>query len=217
MCYKDGENFTMINIHETFQETVQGEGYHAGTPCDFIRTYGCPVGCYFCDTGYASPDGDYYNKKIKRHKKSIEELISELKSDLVVISGGEPFINKNLPDLCNAILRTGRKVAIETSGSYWQQISDEVFVTLSPKEHISPKYPVLHGFWRRSNEFKLVISEKGDELDFYKRHLGDYQGYKFLQPEYNEHSKSLQNVLNLLKTNQDFRLSLQTHKIINVK
>ena len=55
----------MINIHETFQETLQGEGYHTGTACDFIRTYGCPVGCYFCDTGY-EPNGDYYNKKIPK-------------------------------------------------------------------------------------------------------------------------------------------------------
>lgn len=205
----------MINIHETFQETLQGEGYYTGTACDFIRTYGCPVGCYFCDTGY-EPDGDYYNKKITKHKKSIEELIAELKSELVVISGGEPFINKNLPTLCNEIIKTGRKVSIETSGSYWQPISDEVFVTLSPKQHISPKFPVLQGFWRRANEFKLVIAE-GNELDFYKEHLKNFEGYKYLQPEYNEHSKSLQNCLNLIKDNQEYKLSLQTHKIINVR
>jgi 7-carboxy-7-deazaguanine synthase len=205
----------MINIHETFQQTIQGEGFYTGTPCDFIRTYGCPVGCYFCDTGY-EPDGDYYNKKIKRHKKSIEELLNELKSNLIVISGGEPFINKNLPELCNAILKTGRKVSIETSGSYWQEVPKEVFITLSPKEHISPKYPVLDIFWNRSNEFKLVISN-GTELEHYIDNLKNFKGFKYLQPEYNEHSKSLQNVLNLLKDNQEFKLSLQTHKIINVK
>ena len=53
-----------FNIQETFQNTIQGEGYHSGRPCDFIRLYGCPVGCFFCDTGYASPDGDYYKKYI---------------------------------------------------------------------------------------------------------------------------------------------------------
>lgn len=41
-----------IPVHETFQETIQGEGYWSGTPCDFIRLSGCPVGCWFCDTGY---------------------------------------------------------------------------------------------------------------------------------------------------------------------
>ena len=75
---------------------------------------------------------------------------------------------------------------------------------------------MLEGFWKRANEFKLVISE-GNELDFYKKHLENFQGYKYLQPEYNEHSKSLQNCLNLIKDNQEFKLSLQTHKIINVK
>lgn len=206
----------MINIHETFQQTVQGEGFYTGTPCDFIRTYGCPVGCYFCDTGYASPDGEYYKKQIKKHRKTIEELIAELKSDLVVISGGEPFINKNLPELCDAIIKTGRKVSIETSGSYWQQVSEEVFITLSPKEHISPKYPVLDGFWKRANEFKLVISD-GTELEHYSKNLSNFKGLKYLQPEYNTHEKSLQNIFDLLKHNQDFKLSLQTHKVINVR
>lgn len=205
-----------INIHETFQRTVQGEGYFSGRPCDFIRTYGCPVGCYFCDTGYASPDGEYYQKKIARTKKTIQELISELKSNLIVISGGEPFIQKHLPELCQAILDVEKDVAIETSGSSWKEIPKEVFVTLSPKEHISPKYPVLDIFWQRANECKIVISD-GTELDFYKDKLKDFKGYKYLQPEFNEHTNSVQKCLKLLEENQDCKLSLQTHKIINVQ
>ena len=63
-----------FNVHETFQDTVQGEGYHAGTPADFIRLYGCPVGCFFCDTGYASPDGDYYKKKLPLKDSYLKNL-----------------------------------------------------------------------------------------------------------------------------------------------
>ena len=43
-----------IPIHETFQETIQGEGYWSGTPSDFIRLAGCPVKCPWCDTGYSN-------------------------------------------------------------------------------------------------------------------------------------------------------------------
>ena len=142
-----------FNIHETFQNTVQGEGYYAGTPADFIRLYGCPVGCFFCDTGYASPDGDYYKKKLPREKRTIQELINELQSPLVVLTGGEPMIHKNLSVLVEAIHKTGRIVSIECSGSYWVDVPDYTYITLSPKEHISPKYPVLPIFWERANEY----------------------------------------------------------------
>ena len=55
MYYKDGKNIIMMentikfNVQETFQSTLQGEGYNSGRVCDFIRLYGCPVGCFFCD------------------------------------------------------------------------------------------------------------------------------------------------------------------------
>ena len=205
-----------FNIQETFQNTIQGEGYHSGRPCDFIRLYGCPVGCFFCDTGYASPDGDYYKKKLPRHVKTIEQLHNELKSNYIVISGGEPFIHKKLPDLCRSLHQLNKDVGIETSGSYWQDIPLATFVTLSPKEHISPKYPVLDVFWKRANEFKLVISD-GTELDYYKEKLKDFNGFLFLQPEYDDFKNSIQKTLILLRNNDDFKLSLQTHKILNLQ
>ena len=205
-----------FNIQETFQNTIQGEGYHSGRPCDFIRLYGCPVGCFFCDTGYASPDGDYYKKKLPRYVKTIEQLHDELKSNYIVISGGEPFIHKKLPDLCRSLLRLNKDVGIETSGSYWQDIPLETFVTLSPKEHISPKYPVLDVFWKRANEFKLVISD-GTELDYYKEKLKDFDGFLFLQPEYDDFKNSIQKTLILLRNNDEFKLSQQTHKILNLQ
>jgi len=205
-----------FNIQETFQNTIQGEGYNAGKPCDFIRLYGCPVGCFFCDTGYAFPDGPWYKNKIPKYIKTIEELIDELKSKLVIISGGEPFIHKNLPQLCKSLIYYKKNIAIETSGSYWQDVPLDVFVTLSPKEHLNPKYPVLNVFWERANEFKLVIS-KGNELDFYKEKLKKFKGFLFLQPEYDDFKNSIQKTLILLRNNDDFKLSLQTHKILNLQ
>ena len=204
-----------INIQETFQDTLQGEGYHSGRPCDFIRLYGCPIGCFFCDTGYALPDGEWYKKQISKTTRTFKELIKELKSDYVVISGGEPFIHKNLPELCRALIDAGKDVGIETSGSFWQPIPLEAFVTLSPKWHLNLKYRVLDVFWERANEFKLVIS-KGGELDCYMEKLKNFNGFLYLQPEYNDFKNSIQKTLSLLKTYNDFKLSLQTHKFLNI-
>lgn len=203
-----------FNIHETFQNTVQGEGYYAGTPADFIRLYGCPVGCFFCDTGYASPDGDYYKKKLPREKRTIKELINELQSPLVVLTGGEPMIHKNLSVLVEAIHKTGRIVSIECSGSYWVDIPDYTYITLSPKEHISPKYPVLPIFWERANEYKLVVYDKS-EFEYYKDRVKNFKGFKYLSPEH-ESETSNQYAIELLMKNKDYKISIQTHKYLKL-
>ncbi|WP_228041778.1 7-carboxy-7-deazaguanine synthase QueE [Planktothrix mougeotii] len=200
-----------IPVHETFQSTIQGEGYWAGTPVDFIRLAGCPVGCPWCDTGYA--DGGI---NLPRQVRSFQDLITELRSPRVVISGGEPFIYAQLPALINTIEATGRRVSIETSGSFWQEISDSVWVTLSPKHHVSPKYPVVPLMWKRASEIKLVI-ETGTELEFYAEYLElNPQIPVFLQPEWSQRHRTLPLVLDLLKQFPHYRLSVQLHKYLNV-
>jgi organic radical activating enzyme len=201
-----------LPIHETFQSTVQGEGYWTGSLVDFIRLAGCPVRCPWCDTGYA--DG---GKGLPHVPRSIAELLAELKSPRVVITGGEPFIHKNLPQLVQALLELGKQVSIETSGSYWQEVNEQAWITLSPKQHVSPNYPVQEQFWTRANEIKLVIST-GQELDFYKESLScSFNISIYLQPEWNERSKTVPRTLELLKQNPGYRLSLQTHKFIGVQ
>ena len=205
------ENF-IIPIHETFQKTIQGEGYWAGTPVDFIRLAGCPVGCHYCDTGYA--DGGI---SLPRQLKTFDELINELCSPRVVISGGEPFIHKQLPSLVNRIEATDRQVSIETSGCYWQNISPHTWVTLSPKQHISPKYPIVAPMWTRASEIKLVI-ETGKELECYSTILLRHNKIPvFLQPEWCNKNATLPLVLELLQKYPHYRLSLQLHKYLGVK
>lgn len=199
-----------IPIQETFQRTIQGEGFFAGTPCDFIRTYGCPVGCWFCDTGYA--DG---GKGIKKYSRKINDLVAETKSQLVVISGGEPFIHKELGTLCNRLLHMSKQVSIETSGSFEKYIPESVWITLSPKEHISPKFPVKESFWERANEVKIVIS-KGNEVDYYREKLKKFKGIIYLQPEFSENVNNVDKIMKLL-TIYGYRLSLQLHKIVGLR
>ncbi len=203
--------FLKLPIQETFQNTVQGEGYWTGVLVDFIRLAGCPVRCPWCDTGYA--DGGLGLPHVLR---SIAELLSELKSSRVVISGGEPFIHKNLPALVQALLEAGKQISIETSGSYWQDVLEQAWITLSPKQHVSPNYPVKKPFWSRANEIKLVIST-GEEVDFYREQLVSNLSIPvYLQPEWNQLPRAIPIVLELLKQNPSYRLSLQTHKFIGV-
>jgi 7-carboxy-7-deazaguanine synthase len=200
-----------IAIHETFQQTIQGEGYWAGTPADFIRLAGCPVGCPWCDTGYSEG-----GVGLPRLTRSFDELIAELRSPRVVITGGEPFIHRELPDLVKAIGATGRQVSIETSGAFWKNVPQWAWITLSPKEHVNPRYPVVPEIWQRANEIKIVI-ETGSELDFYAQHLPSQTNVPvFLQPEWIERERTVPLVLELLKKFPGYRLSLQLHKYVGV-
>ncbi|MEG4274920.1 MULTISPECIES: 7-carboxy-7-deazaguanine synthase QueE [unclassified Microcoleus] len=201
-----------LPIHETFQCTVQGEGYWTGTLVDFIRLAGCPVGCPWCDTGY-----EHGGKGLPSVPQSIAQLLAQLQSPRVVISGGEPFIHRNLPELVAALLEADKQVSIETSGACWQDISPLAWITLSPKEHVSPKYPVQEIFWTRANEIKLVVST-GEEVQFYHKYLANNVNIPvFLQPEWNSRKSGIPMILELLKQNPSYRLSLQTHKLIGVQ
>jgi 7-carboxy-7-deazaguanine synthase len=201
-----------LPIHETFQSTVQGEGYWTGCLVDFIRLSGCPVGCPWCDTGYAEGGGN-----LPRIERSIGTLLAEIKSPRVVITGGEPFIHKHLPDLVTALLAADKRVSIETSGSFWQEVSPAAWITLSPKEHINSQYPVKARFWSRANEAKIVI-ETGMEIDFYQKHLSNQPNLLvYLQPEWNSLPKSIPLILQILQKKPDYRLSLQTHKYIGLQ
>lgn len=202
---------TRLPIHETFQSTIQGEGFWTGTIVDFIRLSGCPVRCPFCDTGYS--DG---GKHTPRTLRSLTELLAELRSPRVVISGGEPFIHADLPLLVQAILDLGKQVSIETSGAFWQPVPTATWITLSPKQHISPAYPVQPIVWTRANEIKFVITT-GQELEFYRDQLSSVGDRPiFLQPEWNQRDRAIPLILNLLQQNPHYRLSLQTHKYIGV-
>lgn len=206
-----------IPVHETFQETIQGEGYWSGTPCDFIRLSGCPVGCWFCDTGYSRQEAV---KPPKGEVRTFESLISELKSNHVVISGGEPFIHKELPDLVDALNEVGKFVSIETSGSFYQLVRD-AWITLSPKEHLNNAYPVLDVIWGMADEVKLVITNNniytnGNEVGFYKEKFDKLNIPIYLQPEWYNKTETIPLTLELVKK-YGYRLSLQTHKFIGVE
>jgi organic radical activating enzyme len=149
--------------------------------------------------------------------QSIAQLLAQLQSPRVVITGGEPFIHRDLPELVEALLEADKQVSIETSGAYWLDVSPLAWITLSPKEHVNPKYPVQELFWTRANEIKLVVST-GEEVEFYHNHLVNNVNMPvFLQPEWNSKESAIPLILELLKQNPSYRLSLQIHKFIGVQ
>lgn len=199
-------------VQETFQQTIQGEGYWAGSVVDFIRLYGCPVQCAWCDQEYA--DG---GKHLPRSRFDISELIAELKSPRVVISGGEPTIHQDLLELVTAIASAKRRVSIETAGIKWHDFDSDTWITLSPKEHLVSTAVVNQHYWNRANEVKIVIS-KGDELDYYRGNLLEKPWkHIYLQPEWSQKEVTIPITLELLRQYPTAKLSLQTHKYLGIK
>ena len=206
-----------VPVHECFKQTIQGEGYWTGVLCDFIRLHGCPVGCPFCDSLYAPQDGG--GRKAPRTLIDIETLVSELAAPRVVITGGEPLIHSHLPHLIDAILKTGRAVSLETSGAFWQDIHADVWVTLSPKTHVSPRFPVHEAMWQRADEIKIVVVD-GTELAFYKPYLNASCQNLYLQPEWDNRANTVPLVMEQIRSEwaiaHNVRLSLQSHKYLGL-
>jgi organic radical activating enzyme len=203
-------------VHEVFGPTIQGEGHWAGRLVSFIRLFGCPVRCPWCDTGYS--DG---GKGLPRPSSvPIPELIEQVRAmgvGAVVISGGEPFIHPELGVLVQALGEQGLAVSIETSGAAGHPLPKELgaWITLSPKTHVSPRYPVQAGFWEAASEVKLVVDD-GSEPLYYQEQLRQFQGPVFLQPQWENRAESLRAVLGLLQDHPSWRLSLQQHKLVGL-
>ena len=187
--------------------TLQGEGYHQGKAAYFIRLGGCDVGCVWCDVK-DSWDAD-------RHPKySIEYLIAEVKktpAEIVVITGGEPLMH-NLDEMTEEFQAVGLKMHIETSGAHplsglWD------WICLSPKKFKAPLEPILH----LAHELKIVIFNKSD-FDWAEKYadLVSPSCKLYLQPEWDKATEVTPMIIEYIKANPQWELSLQIHKYINV-
>jgi 7-carboxy-7-deazaguanine synthase len=98
-----------VRVTEIFH-SIQGEGTRAGLPCTFVRFTGCDLRCVYCDTAYAFHGG---------RELSRAEVVDEVKrrpARFVLLTGGEPLLQKELPELCRELLDLGYEVAVETHG-----------------------------------------------------------------------------------------------------
>jgi organic radical activating enzyme len=140
---------TTYQVNEIFH-SIQGEGYHMGSPATFIRLQGCTVGCHWCDTKYTWKKGG--------QKMSVEKIVSKVKTHHVVITGGEPIMY-NLDPLLKA-LRDPKWhfTQLETSGQQWLKGERHPsWITWSPKENL--RWSASTDIWQHCHEIKYVIDE----------------------------------------------------------
>lgn len=187
--------------------TVQGEGAYSGVAAYFIRLGGCDVGCVWCDVK-DSWDADAHPKF------SIEEIVSwpiKANADLVVITGGEPLMYDLLP-LTQALRNAGLKVNIETSGAHPLTGTFD-WITLSPKKFKMP----LPEICTEAHELKIIVFNKSDFTwaEEYAQKVAKHCQL-YLQPEWDKSDAMLPLIIDYVKLHPQWRISLQTHKFMQI-
>lgn len=218
----------MIGVNEMFA-TIQGEATFTGMPSTFVRLQGCDVGCPWCDTKHTwaignvvipiksmtekECDSDSY--AAMRESEIIDE-IRKLAPRHVVLTGGEPC-SYNLNLLTAMLLEWGYSVQIETSGTYEIQCHPDVWVTVSPKIDMPGGRAVRGDALWRANEIKHPVGKQADVEKL--KSLLTFHGIKdkpvWLQPL--SQSKKATEVCIAAAMKDQFRLSLQTHKFIEIR
>jgi 7-carboxy-7-deazaguanine synthase len=190
----------MLQLAEIFY-SIQGEGTWTGTPAVFVRLAGCNLACDFCDT-------DYSLKRLA----TVDDVVAEVRAaggdcPTVILTGGEPLAQSETPTLVDALRSDGRRVHIESNGTIYTELPNDVWLCVSPKERVDRRMAA------RANEVKLIVDERVPE-----ERLEPFAGKEpfLLQPEGNK-PKNVRMALEYAKAHpRRFRLSLQTHKFIGI-
>lgn len=187
--------------------TIQGEGYHQGRAAYFIRLGGCDVGCVWCDVK------DSWDASV-HPLVNIEELVSfviKTPAKLVVITGGEPLMHP-LDGLTEALQEAGLETNIETSGAHplsgkWD------WICLSPKKFKAPLPEILP----LAHELKVVVFNQSD-FEWAEKYAASVSPTckLYLQPEWDKAPVITAAIIEYIKSNPKWELSLQIHKYINV-
>jgi organic radical activating enzyme len=203
----------MLPIHEQFY-TFQGEGAHAGRAAYFIRTFGCPVHCPWCDSA-GTWHSDYTPKHIERLAPStLATEVAKTQAEFTVITGGEPAIH-DLSALTDALHAIGQATHLETSGAFPIRGSFD-WITLSPKRW---KLPLADSV-ALANEFKLII-DRPNAIDEYVAALTERgadlstDSIVWLHPEWSQHNNPevLNAITEWIKTHgAPYRAGWQLHK-----
>ena len=205
--------------------TIQGEGPLAGSPAIFVRLAGCNLRCYFCDT-------DFDNGDLRDIDSIVDEVFfhgDAVKTDLVVITGGEP-LRQNIRRLVNELFLEGFNVQIETSGTLWVDgIRDLCTFVVSPKTgKINKnfdlldyyKYVVAEGECSEQDGLPIVSTQfEHKELLIARPPEGTPPGNIFIQPKDVQNGiRNLRNAKYAAKICMRFgyNLSLQMHKIVKL-
>ena len=195
----------MLPLMEEFY-TIQGEGFHTGTAAYFIRIGGCDVGCHWCDVK------ESWNAKL--HPATLADKIVENAfkySDTVVITGGEPLM-WNMDYLTNQLKAKKFKIHIETSGAY-RLTGNWDWICLSPKKNKLP----LEELYQKAHELKVIVHNNSD-IKFAEEQAAKVNKncILFLQPEWSKREKMTPILVDYVMKHPKWKISLQTHKYLNI-
>jgi organic radical activating enzyme len=195
----------LLPLMEAFY-TIQGEGYHKGTAAYFVRIGGCDVGCHWCDVKESW--------LAELHPPTATDTIVKdalSYSDTIVVTGGEP-LTWDMGPLTSKMKQAGAKTHIETSGAYplsgtWD------WICLSPKKLKLPKEDI----YKVADELKVIIYNK-DDLRFAEEQAArvNERCILYLQPEWSKREKVMPMIVDYVMNNPKWKVSLQTHKYLNI-
>lgn len=187
--------------------TIQGEGSHSGRAAYFIRLAGCDVGCVWCDVKESWDAGAH-------EILDIDNLLAktlETNTDFCVITGGEPAMY-DLTTLISKLKASNIETAIETSGCYPLKGAIDWYC-FSPKKFKAP----VDEAYSKANELKVVIAHPSD-FEWAEGHASRVSDdcELFLQPEWSKQERFLPMIIDYIKQHPQWRISLQTHKFMNI-
>ena len=187
--------------------TIQGEGMHSGTAAYFIRLGGCDVGCVWCDVK-ESWDANVH-PQMSTH--DLIEILKEVDADTVVLTGGEPAMY-DLTNLVEGVKLIGKKVHIETSGAY-PILGNFDWITFSPKKFKAPIATEV----QKADELKVVVFNKSDFkwAELYAEQVNE-NCKLYLQPEWSKEKQMAAEIVEYVKEHPQWKISLQTHKYLNI-
>ncbi|WP_271711616.1 7-carboxy-7-deazaguanine synthase QueE [Marinigracilibium pacificum] len=195
-----------LPVMESFY-TIQGEGAYQGHAAYFIRLGGCDVGCHWCDVKESWDASVHPQKSIK----SLIDEISDIEGNIVVITGGEPLMH-DLDVLTHAIKDNGKRTHIETSGTH-KLTGNWDWVTFSPKKFKKPTDEIYDA----ADELKIVVYNKSD-LEWAEMHSKRVKSSckLYLQPEWSKADEMIPLIIDYVKMNPNWNISLQVHKFMQI-
>lgn len=206
MQVKETISTHVLPVMEDFY-TIQGEGTYQGYAAYFIRLGGCDVGCVWCDV---KESWDAAAHPLTSVHDVVEKATSS-NSNIAVITGGEPAMY-DLSTLTRELQQRGLRTHIETSGVYpltgaWD------WICFSPKKFKAPDpsiFPV-------ANELKVIVYNRSD-FQWAEEHAArvNKNCELYLQPEWSREKEMLPLIIDYVKANPRWKLSLQIHKYMNI-
>ncbi|WP_299127979.1 7-carboxy-7-deazaguanine synthase QueE [uncultured Winogradskyella sp.] len=195
----------LLPLMEEFY-TIQGEGYHKGTAAYFVRIGGCDVGCHWCDVK------ESWLPELHPATETTKIVENAAKySDIIVVTGGEPLTWEMGP-LTKQLKEKGLQIHIETSGAY-KLTGQWDWICLSPKKIKLPTEEI----YKKAHELKCIIYNN-DDFRFAEEQAEKVNNkcILYLQPEWSKRDKMMPQIVDYVMANPKWKVSLQTHKYLNI-